>query len=173
MCVTFEQVLRLDDVAIYVANARDPWTPVKNRKKGIPFLDPRLISAEIVYKCKNEKNIFQFDSFPSCWYNFFSFFFFWKTKFEMGCETNVMIVRGDPLFILLFFFFFLHFELNYLGKTDRGRTLAILNRKRIAFDGGFTKFRLRDRIPISRLLEDKGQSKVLASRGRQTESKFV
>lgn len=48
MCVTFEQVLRLDDVAIYVANARDPWTPVKNRKKGIPFLDPRLISTEIV-----------------------------------------------------------------------------------------------------------------------------
>lgn len=64
--------------------------------------------------------------------------------------------------IRFLFFFSILIKLNYEGRPiEIDRTLAILNRKRIAFDGGFAKFRLRDCILISRLLEDKGQSKVL------------
>lgn len=73
--------------------------------------------------------------------------------------------------IRFLFFFSILIKLNYEGRPiEIDRTLAILNRKRIAFDGGFAKFRLRDCILISRLLEDKDQSKVLASCGHQTES---
>lgn len=122
--------------------------PVKNRKKRFHFWV--LVSFPLkLYKCRNEKNIFQFDSFPLYSYNFF-----WKTKFGQ-VEQMVVIIKRDLLFILFFFYF----KLNYEGRSiEVDRTLAILNRKRIAFDGGLTKFRLRDRISISRLLEDKGQS---------------